>query len=188
MKSFNNTLFFLAIVAALSLFVLPGAEAKETKQNKVLPELIFAYPSELPIIREQSGVATIVYPVSPSDDSYMFCSVETIDGVGLWGRKSTVRRYRTMMTAGVAIDVLPGKHTVSISYNQSVWVDRKKGKYARISTNKPVDVNIKFEAGYVYRIRPIIVNNSLTGFAFDKVTDDESLLEKIATSRNNAKE
>jgi len=163
------------------VFMTNSIQAQNLKlevPRRGLPEIIFAYPTDMPVISEQSQVATIVY-----NEYY---KVNSVDGIRLWGNKAPVRRYRTFNTFKEVIDVLPGKRTISIKYHESIWVDEKKRKYVLFSP-KPIDLEMEFEAGSVYQIKAIVVNFNFIGLSLSKEITNQDIIPKIIESRNNYK-
>lgn len=86
-----------------------------------------------------------------------------------------------------AIDLLPGKHTLSIYYREYIWVDSKKRKYYSVNTLKAIDVEVNLEAGCVYQLKAMVFNGNFFGFSFDKELSDPTIVERLEQSRINGK-
>ena len=173
-----------ATIVALALLALTPAQAQSYRLTDDIPGMIFGYSSDVPIIKDQSQVATVVLPVD-SIGGMMVYQVQAIDGVKVGGRKKSP--FRRTKEAGrlnsPAFDLLPGKHTLTIWYFENIWVDQKKGKYARVNPG-PIDIEAEFEAGCVYQVKALIGSYNFMGFALDKELTDPSIKERIIEARN----
>jgi hypothetical protein len=183
-----RVLFRLAIVVALSLPALSRVGAQNYTLTDKLPGIIFGYSLEEPVVKDQSQVATVVHPYVSGMVNY---EVQAIDGVKIGnGRKSPFSRTgskgQNVSTYDAAIDLLPGRHTLTINYWEYIWVDEKKRKYVNVNPLKSIDVEMEFEAGCVYQIKALIFNFNFMGLSIDRELTDPTIVERLATTRKNA--
>jgi len=101
----------LVLLVLLPLFLMSGCGSVKDYVADT-PIIFFAYPDDTPIIKEQSEIATIIYP--SSDYSVIINGVRPLLGGWLAGKRS-MRATREKIPWGsphYAIDILPGIHEI----------------------------------------------------------------------------
>jgi len=152
--------------------------------------MIFGYSSDVPVIKDQSQVATVVVPYNPSMGVYY--RIIEIDGVkiGMNKKKSPFRVHGNILRITV-VDLLPGSHTITITYEENFWVDEKKGKYTKLAPKMYFELPLNCKAGCVYQIKALVENSdskfTLTGFTLSDEVTDPSIIKSIENTRNDAK-
>jgi hypothetical protein len=172
----------LLLLVSLSLLATTQMRAQDHTLTRGIPGIIFGYPSEVPIIDDQSQVATVVWP-NLAEVTYMGqYTIQAVDGVTLPSRirSSPFRRHDAPC---FAIDLLPGRHTLSVSYSEYIWLGAQGRKTYNVATPAPVDVTLELEAGCVYQLKAVLSNGSFAGFSLDRELTDPTVVSRLAQSR-----
>lgn len=176
----------LILFACLSLLTVAHATAQDYTLTRGLPGIIFGYPSDVPLINDQSQVATVVWP-NLAEVTYMGqYTIQAIDGVRLPDRirSSPFRRHEVPC---FAVDLLPGRHTLSVAYSEYIWQGLPGKKYYNVATPAPVTVAVELEAGDVYQLKAVLSSGAFTGFAVDSELTDPGIVARLAQSRTTSR-
>jgi hypothetical protein len=172
----------LILFACLSLLAVGQTIAQDYTLTRGIPGIIFGYPSEVPLIDDQSDVGTIVWP-NLSEITYMGeYTLIAVDGVRIPNRirSSPFRRHEASC---LAVDLLPGQHTLSVSYSEYLPLVGSGRRTYNISSPAPVDVVVDVEAGGVYQLRALLSQGAFTGFSVDRELTDPTIIDRLAQSR-----
>jgi hypothetical protein len=158
-----------------------AAQAQNYTLTRGLPGIIFGYSSATPIIDDQSQVATVVWP-NLSETTYMGeYTLMAIDGALIPDRvrSSPFRRHEADC---FAVDLLPGRHTLSFSYSEYLPSGQGRRTY-NVSTPYPVSFAVEVEAGMVYQLRALLSQGVFTEFSVDGELADPTIVARLAQSR-----
>jgi hypothetical protein len=147
-----------------------------------MPGIIFGYTSDTPIVDDGSQVATVVWP-NLSEHSYMGAyTLVAIDGIPFPARARN-SPFRMHDAACFAVDLLPGRHTLTFSYQEYFYTGQGRRTYS-ISSPYPSAVSADFEAGTVYQLRAELSGGAFVGFSIDGDLSDPGIVERLDSSRS----
>jgi hypothetical protein len=163
--------------SVLSYAFLYSDQQPSNEPNLILsgtPKVLFAYPNDTPVIGDQSKVATIVY-----NPIYL---VRRVDGIDV----ADLRRTKPPGGGCIAIDLLPGSHTLDVYYSERIWL-RFNETYTRV-TKEIAGFEVEVEAGGVYQLKAIVEDGNFTGFAIDRGLSDTKYGQRITETRNSTRQ
>ena len=179
----KNIIYFITFVI-ITLTLLGCAAARNIGYSN--PPVIFAYSNSIPIIKDQSKVATIVTRNGSG-----------ISIVGLDLSKMRVSNDKKNKQS-LVVDVLPGTYTITKKHFEDVST-QQVGNWKKITFKVMDDFmeTIELEAGHVYWVKTskngiFIEKDILTDeHYFTDIASDKNfsnyLKQQIIESRNNAK-
>lgn len=169
----NKKVTGIILQIAILGFALSGCGAVK-KVAELPPEIVFSYPSDVPVVRDQDKVCTVFIGANIS------LEVDGVMTVYVSGKANkSLRIANKGLIRQRVVDILPGKHTVELNY---MSVDDFGGQRTVRKLTEPIVMDFEFTAGCYYQIIP----NAYHGLLLVHTQPDVSVRNKINEVRSHA--